>query len=493
MDKRVDSDIKNTLDHATGKVVDEVGDKAEKAGIKMHGLHAIIRTVGTQFPGLERFGRFMGDSFTATLGIVALAAIAFKASLDDLVSSLADLSTGAGAASDVVDKNREAADKSAISYNVWKYEIDRTTEAQETLKQKTDELIERLKSLADTQAEVAKSEDDLRAARIDLAEKLGAISKPQAIKLKLELDESEFQEHLNAKVAAIQAQLGTRQTEQNTAIGNANMEGMQVDAAKRKADEANAAKQANDSKIEQDKKNLEDTKSLAQKNQDWLDDHAKDLMSPIKSPERVEMEARKNAVDSMQSQMVALQHSIKQEEKKAVPLGTAAETAKSDYEYAKQQYADAAKEAHDLGSELRKLTGDLAAAKAEAAALIPLHNAAAQTRAASEMADYYKQQERGPDWMIHSRSGQEDPRLVGVDASQLQRTVAQAQTRIQTGQMGQEEHQALLDQATVLLESLSQHPALAGHSDIKRRLDDVERTLSNHQYRLDSGNINNQR
>src|ERR1035441_4795613 len=136
---------------APAKAIADVGEKAMGAGEKMHGMHAIIRTLGSQFPGLERFGCFLQSGFTAALGVVAIAAMAFKKSLDDLVESLKDLSTGSGAASDYVDKQREATDKAAISASVWRYELDRTASAAETLRQKTEELIQRQKALAQTQ------------------------------------------------------------------------------------------------------------------------------------------------------------------------------------------------------------------------------------------------------------------------------------------------------------------------------------------------------
>ena len=126
--------------------------------------------------------------------------------------------------------------------------------------------------------------------------------------------------------------------------------------------------------------------------------------------------------------------------------------------------------------------------KAAAAVLIPLHNATAETRADGQQADYFKhlqeQVESGRgtpqqqhEWMRHQGAMQESPANIGIDTNRLSQSVALASGRMRAGTQDPAEHQALLDQAATLLESLAQHPALQGHDAIKSRLDHVEQIL----------------
>ena len=243
---------------------------------------------------------------------------------------------------------------------------------------------------------MASAEDDLQSAQIDLAEKLGAISKPQAIKMKLDLDESEFNEKLAQVHASIQAEIEARTKERGDIWEQMRTDfGPKVNSKKKAADDAEAAKIAHDDKLKRDQDELATAKENAEKAQKTINELEGGGMWGGKwdktDPQYYQLEDAKKILAQSQSLLGSLPHQIAAGQASQGAVDTSAEKAKSDYEEAKKQYADAAQEAKDLGVQLRKLTGDLAAADARAAALIPLHNAAAETRAQGQQADYFNE------------------------------------------------------------------------------------------------------
>jgi DNA repair exonuclease SbcCD ATPase subunit len=205
----------------------------------------------------------MFNPITAAIGIAISVFGNFKEALQATQKALDELANSPSASAEWIDKQRDAAEKAAVSNNVWEDSLRKVADSTEAVREKTDELLTRQREVIHAENEIAQAQKGLDEARLELAEKLGQITPLQAIKIRLEIDDAAFKQQAETKIKEIEAEINARTREAAQDRGNANDIAQKVTATDAAARAAEQAKIRNDGKLAQDQKNLE----LSQANQ----------------------------------------------------------------------------------------------------------------------------------------------------------------------------------------------------------------------------------
>jgi chromosome segregation ATPase len=474
------------------KEMEEVGEAAKKGAegvgelVGGHkGIHAIGHALNQAFPGMQQFTRFLTSGFTAAIGVALLAYAYLNEKVEEYSKLVDELGGSDNATGGWAKKLAENMRDSHVAADVLARDIQRILDAQESVAKATDELISRQKQQAEAEASIADAQKSLEEARVDLAERLGEITPEQAIRIRLEIDEEDFRRKQEAKIAGIKAELQARQHEQSSIGGRGgalDQDQQAVDRARTAADAAKDAKDRNDTLLENARKNLES----AQEDQKKAEER---LLQPHHFGDKADTFQRQlaeQAEETAQNKIGQYKKEIGQYEKKAPGLDTAAENAKKDLEEATTQWKEDAKSANELNKTIDNLTASLAGAQAESAALIRLHNQAAETRAATQNAP----QEIARRNVLLRRAMEPDQGAGEVETERtnfndLSQQAADAMNQANSaarhhgyGAPAVSDLVALVQKLTAFL---AEHPALqpAARDDMQQEIDSLKQDISN--------------
>lgn len=475
------------------KEMEEVGEAAKKGAegvgelVGGHkGIHAIGHALNQAIPGLQMFTRFLTSGFTAAIGAALLLYEQINSKIEDFNKALEALDTGPGARGEWAEKLAENMRDSHVAADVLVHDIQRILDAQESVAQSTDALIQRQHQQAEAANTVADAQHELEEARVALAERLGEITPEQAIRIRLEIDEEDFRRKQEAKIAGIKAELQARQQEQTSLGGHGgalDQDQQAVDRARAAATTAQNAKDKNDLMIKQARENIEHLKQKQEENQKWIDENPDDWGHKLEGPER---RLREQANINYQNQIGGLKRTIDQGEGKSTGLNEAAENAKKDLEEATDKWKEDAKSTHELNKTIDNLTASLAGAQAESAALIRFHNQAAETRAATQNAP----QEIARRNVLLRRAMEPDQGAGEVETERtnfndLSQQAADAMNQANSASRHHGYGAPAVGDLVALVQKLTaflaEHPALqpAAHDDMQQEIDMLKQDISN--------------
>ncbi len=368
------------VEGATKNLNTALGEGKEKLGMfgaSTHEVHSALRLLNDAMPGVEQMARFLSNRLTVEMGVGALAISFLKGKIDEMNKALDELQSSPGARGEWADKIKEKLEASAVSLAVWEAGIERIMKAQQSLQQLADRSLAVDRENITAQNELAQAQKGLAEARLELALKLGQVSPEQAVKIRLEIDDTAFKQQLEVKQKEIAAELDVRNTQFQNLDLLMPQRGRAVETTKAAADAAATAKTKNDEKLAQDKKNLDASIEAQRKAQEIVDSlEGKGMWGgnyDKSDPQYYALQAAKEKVESEGRIQGNLKKSIGQETEKRPGLDTAAETSKSDYEEAKRKYEEAMKSQHDLETKITNLQQDLAAEKSKTATLEKIH------------------------------------------------------------------------------------------------------------------------
>lgn len=371
--------------------VDDVGRSAEKTGEKFgeskHEIHAALHALNEFVPGAAELGHFLQNNLFLEIGVGVELIAKLRDRLEEMKKTIESLDSGPGASGEWAEKQAAAMRDAVTECLVYQQSLETLGKTQETLRDRTAELITRQKELASAQSDVSTAQKALEEARVNAAEKLGQMTKDQAIKIRVDIDEHYFAEQLKEKTAAIQAELSARREEASQNQGRLRQLQGDVSTKEDAAAEANARKIRNDEKLAQDRKNLEDSKAAGEKAAKIIEDLEEKKPAwgyDQTDPQFYALKAAQDSQAAEQSRQGLLRRAIKQEEDKSPSIDADAQNAKAEADAARAALTDATKEANDAKKQIANLEEQLRIEKAKDAEIQKLHNQAAEQNANTE-------------------------------------------------------------------------------------------------------------
>jgi hypothetical protein len=485
--------VASALNEMTG-TMQEAGGGAKKAAEGTgeflegrHGIHAIGHALNQAMPGLMQFTRFLQSGFTAAIGVVLLAFEYLKSKIEEFSKMLDELNSGPGARGEWAEKTADNVREAAVEEAVFNERLRETADRQNTLSDSTEKLIAAQKRQAEDAKALGDAQKELELARLTLAEKLGQISPEQAVRIRLQIDDAAFTRELEAKKAAIQAELSARQQELTANEGRESGLSGALDSTSSAALAAKNAADKNAARLAQDKANKEKAEAEQKENDKKLLELTSGSWISQKT-NAFEIKFREAQAEKLQAQIGALATAITQETGKQSPLETAAAVAKQQAEKAKSDYEEAAKLSAETLKTVEKLKADLAAATAQNAALQNIHRQTSAVTAAGADADMVNRVNAGhgtpqENQQVADRDSQhqwsQTPRE-GIDLGGAWAALGNARAAVATGQGSALELRSLFNEFIGLAHDL--HASAATRSQFEELSREVSDLRSQIQY-----------